>query len=178
MTYTPGDYFVVRTPGFAGRVIRVATRSRVNHAGVIVTADGGTVEMQPRSWRWWRGACVNDHVPADAYIVSPPLRDGQRRGVAALAERYRDVGTRYNWLGLVALYLAQRGVRWRWVLDVCRDSRNLFCSQLVDNCYTIAGLTLFDDGRASGVISPGDLLDVAVERDWPIHHSGRIEVAL
>jgi hypothetical protein len=33
----------------------------------------------------------------------------------------------------------------------------MICSQLVDRCYDIAGVHLFDDGRKPGDVSPGDL---------------------
>jgi uncharacterized protein YycO len=36
-------------------------------------------------------------------------------------------------------------------------SKHMICSQLVDACYTQAGIKLFKDGRWAGDVTPGDL---------------------
>ena len=47
--YTPiaGDYFVVKTHGLAGMLIRIGTFSEWNHAGIYI-GDGKIIEARPQ----------------------------------------------------------------------------------------------------------------------------------
>lgn len=165
-TYTPGDLFVVRTEGFGAAVIRWATRSRVNHAGLIVAPDGTTHEMGPRGIEQGRVRGV---------VITPQHRDGspvsadERAACVAVSHALMAAGVRYNWSGLVALFIAQRGgERWPWVRQKLADARDLFCSQHDDLCWSRARVQFFRDMRSPGNVSPGDLLDLAQQRGWPI----------
>jgi hypothetical protein len=141
-----GDYAGVRTAGWAGRVIRWGTHSKVNHAFVYV-GDGLIIEA------------IWSHVPLDP---------ATRQHIAGWAIAQRGVG--YGWADIAALSMAVvlRAVMPRKAatavirLVASRIERvdRLICSQLVDKAYLLAGVHLFSDGRYPGEVTPGDLLDL------------------
>lgn len=183
--HQPGDFFVAHTAGWAGTVIRAFTRGRYNHAGIITTPQGDTIEMAPNGWRFWTGAARANRVRATCTIITPrnddgtPLRDLQRANIVAYARRHHELGTRYNWVGLLALAAAQYGLGWLpGVKNKLADNRDLFCSQLVDDALTANGVHLFDDGRDAGDCSPSDLDDAAGQKNWLRRHIGRVRVSI
>lgn len=151
----PGDFFVVATHGFVAKVIRAATESHVNHAGIFL-GGGKVVEAQPH------GAVI---VSANRYLKSArwsnlPLTDEQRARIVAEAARMQ--GRKYGFVDIAVLGLVHV-VGWhtpQWVRDYLQRSDRLICSQLVDLVYTRAGIHLFNDGRVPAEVTPGDLLDV------------------
>jgi hypothetical protein len=64
----------------------------------------------------------------------------------------------------VALAALRYGLRPRWIRHRVATSGRLICSQAVDELYRRVGVHLFDDGRPSGDVTPGDL-DRAYE-EW------------
>jgi hypothetical protein len=167
VTYQPGDIFVVRTEGFGSAVIRWATRGRVNHAGLIVSADGKTHEMVG-------GGMVEGRVRGT--VITPRRRDGaavstaEREACVAVSHALMAAKVRYNKRGLVALFIAQRGgERLPWVRTQLQDNRNLFCSQHVDLSWSRARVQFFRDNRVPGNVSPMDINDLAQQRGWPMH---------
>ena len=162
MTLLPGDHFVVRTGGWAGQVIRLGTQSQVNHAGIVLDADGATVEAQP-------GGAVYGHLSRyrrHLVVVNDLelLTDLQRARIAVEARAL--VGTPYSWLDIVALGLTAVGIRWAWLAKRVARTDRLICSQLVDLAYDRAGVHLFNDGRLSSAVTPGDLLLRIAQHPW------------
>lgn len=168
-----GSYFVVRTPGWVGWCIRIATRSQVNHAGVVVT--GGIVEA------WGKGARLRPFPAFEpgtvAYNDLEPLSEGQRLTIEAAALAL--VGTPYSYLDIVAIALGV--VFWGrgdgpsrkplpppllWFARRVESRHELICSQLVDRAYLAAGVHMWDDGRLSGQVTPGDLLLRLAQHPW------------
>ncbi len=150
----PGDFLVVRTSGWAGRLIRWVTRSTVNHAGILVH-DGRIIEARPSG----AGYAAP---PPDALWSHLPLTDEERGRIIAAATRF--VGRPYSWLDCLCIGLADRfgthvptAVRNR----LQRPDR-MICSQLVDSAYLDAGVHLFADGRDPGAVSPEDLRVVII----------------
>lgn len=158
-----GDFGVVATYGswldrLIGRLIRWDTESPVNHAFVYIGA-GRIVEAQPG------GAAIGLATEYDGIVWStdtflPILSTAQRQRIVAAA--LKDVGVGYSWLDIVAIAFAQR--RWghlvtgrEWWAKRISNMHRLICSQLVDECYLMAGVHLFTDGRYPGQVSPGDL---------------------
>jgi cell wall-associated NlpC family hydrolase len=145
-----GDFGVVRTGGTAAKLIRFGTRSTVNHAFVYI-GGGCIVEAQPG------GAVVSS---ADKY----PLAVWAGREQPQAAHHARQlVGTPYGWLDIAALSLACAGIGDEPnnpIAQIVERDNRLICSQLVDRAYLLAGVHLFDDGRLSGQVTPGDLLDL------------------
>ena len=153
---TPGDFCVVATPGIMARLIRLVTRSTVNHA-YLLTDPEHIIEAAPS------GAVVvllanYDGLPQtwSNMDLSPTVR-------AAIIDRALDhVGDPYSWvddacIGLTHLF------GWHvpsWVRTRLARPDRLMCSQLVDTAYLEAGIHLFSDGRIPGDVAPSDLLDL------------------
>lgn len=169
--FRPGQFFLVRSTGWEADGICAATHGRYNHAGPIISTEGDTIEMRPGGAAGWRGAAVRGKVPAHALIVDPPLTDDQRAKAPSVAEAFltKDDGepVSYNWLGLAALGAAQNGMLWvPGVKAKLSDTDDLFCSQEVDLWLHLLGLQVFTDDRAFGNVSPEDLDDISVQRNW------------
>lgn len=146
----PGDFGVTETSGFGSWVIRVVTRSKYNHAFVVVGA-GQCIEGEPGGARYNKLA----NYPHAVYS-SLPLTGPQRAAIVAWATAH--LGTPYSWLddleiGLVDLF----GWAPKWMRKRLASTSTLMCSQFVDAAYTAAGVPLFKDGRPAGGVSPGDL---------------------
>ena len=152
-----GEFFVVRTNGWAAWLIRAVTRSEVNHAGIYV-GGGRVVEAQPS------GAVLGYTIVYPGAIWSGAAITqgrGQRIADAALGLR----GTPYSWLDCLAIGLADifGHALPKPIRDRLRLPNHLMCSQLVDTAYLAAGVHLFDDNRLPGDVSPGDLYDLIKE---------------
>lgn len=184
-TFNVGDGWVVETPGhWTSTCIRIATRGRKNHAGLIVEPDGTSVAMCPDGLKFWKGAAVLCPIPANATVITPlnedgsPLRTSQRNVIRTLALHAHEAHVRYNWPGLLALAMWQHGIRTLWARHKLADTTDEFCSQLVDDCWTLAGVHAFNDGRPSGDVSPEDLDDAAEQLNWPTVHLGKERIVL
>lgn len=171
-----GDIFVVRTGGWVGSAIRLVTRSRVNHAGVVVGL--GIVNLRPRRIRTIEAeprGTIYARLPRNCYLIRLPLTADQRAQVPVVAAPL--IGRGYSFLGCLVVGLAQYGIRIPWLL---RSTRRLFCSQEADLIAELVGFHLFADRRPTGDVSPGDLLQLAEQhagRDgWELHYTGREDV--
>ncbi|MBP2370197.1 hypothetical protein [Pseudonocardia parietis] len=157
MQVQPGDLFLLTTPGMPGRVIRLVTRSRVNHAGIVVDEAGTTVEAMPRG-------AMHGQVGPRHIIVRPPMSDVQRAMVVTAARRF--VGTPYGFADIAALGLAWFGLRPAFIRRRIARSSRVICSQLVVLCLLAAGIRLYVDDRLPQDVTPGDLLELAVAAGW------------
>jgi hypothetical protein len=156
----PGDFGVVRTTGWAGTLIRWVTRSKVNHAFILV--DGQVIEGRPAGAGY---ASLKSYPVVEWSHL--PLTDEQRAAIVARAKAH--IGAPYSWVDVVAIGLADL---FGWHVPVSVRQRlarkdRLMCSQLVDLCYHEAGIELFTDGRPPGDVSPGDLL-LLIEAEAPV----------
>lgn len=150
----PGTIGLTSTPDLSGAIIRLGTRSPINHV-FIVLAGGQLFEARPS------GAGLNNlsRYPHASFRTDIIPTDEQRGAIIASVTGL--MGTPYNWLDIAAL-------SW-WCLTGNRvpvkvqrrieDTKTLICSQLVDLVYERAGIHLFDDGRLPGAVTPGDLID-------------------
>lgn len=148
-----GQFGVIRTKGFTGAVIRLMTRSQVNHAYIYVDNET-VVEAKPQGARLTKVRNFgHDDLKAESSFLLTP---SERARLASIARGM--VGTPYGFLDIVALLFLILGFRWQWLLDRAQTSHTLICSQLVDRVYTLAGLHLYNDNRPDGQVTPGDLL--------------------
>jgi hypothetical protein len=150
----PGDFGVVRTPGLAGAIIRLATRSPVNHAFVYIGADHGAL-----------GGYIVEAAPGGVRKVINPygrvrwssleLTDGQRASICLAAKA--TIGRPYNWLDILALGADAFG--WRWPSQWRRLNRTdrLICSQDVAFSY-LGSYGPLIAGKTPNQVTPGDLL--------------------
>lgn len=143
-------FFVVRSDNVAGWVIRWATRSKWNHAGLIgrnnerlgAHPGGFGAEQQSR----------NEHV------VYARITAAQQSAIWDEAERL--IGTPYGWLDILCIGLLQYGVRPKVIRDRVQRSDQLICSQAVDFCVQVADLHFFEDKRLPQDVTPGDLVNL------------------
>ena len=148
-----GSYGVVKTHDIFGLLIRIFTQNPVNHAFIyvggdtIVEATGKGLVRSPAS----------RYMTAD-YNRHDSLTEQQGQEIAKAAILF--VGRKYNYLGLVAMFLGCLGFKNKWAAKHLDNTMRLFCSQAVDYAYSLAGVHLFDDGRLPGQVSPGDLADI------------------
>jgi cell wall-associated NlpC family hydrolase len=153
-----GDFGVTRTNGPAAWLIRLVTRSAVNHAFVYV-GNGQIVEANPS------GAAIGtvDEYP-NAIWSHVALTTQQRHAINNAARSL--VGTPYSWVDDACIGLADL-FGWH-VPEPVRARLNrrdrLQCAQLVDTAYAMAGVHLFVDGRVPGDCAPSDLLDLIVSQ--------------
>jgi len=160
----PGDFAVVATPGIMARLIRLVTRSTVNHAFILV-APGRIIEADPS------GAKETDLANYDGMPQTWSDMDLSPTVRAAIVEAAHGftcvkkvdgvcVGAPYSWvddacIGLTHLF------GWHVPAAVRRrlaNPKRLECAQLVDVAYLEAGVHLFSDGRLPGDVAPSDLL--------------------
>jgi hypothetical protein len=161
MSYLPGDFFVVRTGGWAAAVIRWGTRSEFNHAGIITDELGNTVEAQPHGAV--RGNIASYDGDRLLYGSGIPLTSLQRGAVVAAAMSL--VGTPYSWLDIVSLALLRWGIRFGPIRRRVERYDRLVCSELVDRADELVGIHLYSDGRPPCDVTPGDLGVLLLEQE-------------
>jgi hypothetical protein len=126
------------------------------HAFVVITVDGMTMEAQPG------GAAIGSvHHHPDAVYYSCP--DEARSAVCR--EAFSLKGTPYSFADYAALAALRLHIT---PLDHALEryvasSGHMICSQLVDCAYQRAGVQLFDDHRMPGDVTPADLYEL-IER--------------
>lgn len=147
-----GQFGVVRTPGFAAWVIRLFTRSQVNHAYIYIT-ENMIVEAKPTGAVMSRASIYDGAEKAESNWWFLP---GEASDIRRAAERL--VGTPYGFLDIVCIGLMLLGLRWGWLINRAQSQKRLICSQLVDRAYRNAGIHLYHDNRPDGLVTPGDLL--------------------
>lgn len=175
----PGTFFLGRIPGLLGLLISlgqwlIGDASRYTHAGVVL--DRGLVlEARPTGARI---STLSELLTRQPLVFSRviPLTPIQRADVVAEAWALRDA--RYGFSAYLHLVLTRLGIRWGWLIGYLERNHRLICSQLVDLAYTRARLPLFDDGRACFEVTPGDLANALIERDWAQWAQDRQQAAL
>jgi hypothetical protein len=151
-----GSFGVTATGGIAGWFIRLGTFSRYNHA-FIVGPGGLIVEATPYGAKYGHTSMY----PKAKYNLHTVLPDATREHIWANAQAM--LGTKYNWLDILALSLRFFGLRFNWIAKRIQRTDRLICSQSVDLAYQRAGVHLFDDGRLPQDVTPGDLADLLTE---------------
>jgi hypothetical protein len=157
--YLPGDVALSRSDSFTGWCIRLGTRSRINHTRWVVDEAGGTLEAMSKGAVW-------GHVRKGDLVIRPPMTDDQREQVPTIARELH--GTKYGFLGVLALGLAQFGIMLPWVRTRIQRRDELFCSQLVDYGWYLTGFHAYTDGRIPQDVSPGDIGELAFRSGWKV----------
>jgi hypothetical protein len=160
---------LVHETGFVETGIQFGTRSRYNHVRLVVSPHGAVVEARPRG-------ASRGHVSHGDVVVRPPLTLAQRLQIPDIAASFVEAngghGIPYGFLDVAALGLAQFGITLPSVKRRIRRPDRLFCSQLVDYAWTLAGFTAFTDERPEQDVSPGDLADLAFREGWELVRHG------
>jgi hypothetical protein len=149
-----GSYVCVRTPGWVGGVIRLATHSDVNHAVVITDDVGGCVEAEP-------GGARRGHLAEYAGRLMYSCTEGsvaQRQIVARTALGF--VGAPYDDLDIADLGLEALGLPWRGLNGlIARYGHGLICSTLTAKAGLMAGLDWLGGRDNPAAVTPADLRD-------------------
>jgi uncharacterized protein YycO len=148
-----GDYGVVKTGGFFGKLIRLGTMSRWNHTFIYI---GGNkiVEANPR------GVAVSDvsEYPVIGWNQHEGLTEEQRQKIYSYA--MTTVGKPYNFLVIISIALRILGLKIfanSKLLHSLSKHDGYICSELVAETYAQAGLNLFD--KPADNVTPGDLAE-------------------
>jgi cell wall-associated NlpC family hydrolase len=156
----PGDFAVVRISGGVGRLIRVGQwlngdgYSDFEHAFILV-GDDMVIEAQPGGARQTPLAVYRDR-PIRWSSDRIHLTDDQRAAIVSAAHGY--LGVPYSFADYLALATHRFRLPGNGLLkDFVADTRHQICSQLVDQCYRDAGVTLFPNRRWPGYVTPADL---------------------
>lgn len=157
MTPQPGDFGLTRIPGYAGWAARIGIYlngdgwHRYQHA-FLVLDDNQLIEAMPG------GARIRALTQADrteATYSDWPLTDEQRQAICRVG---RDLeGTPYSILDYLSLTLVRLRIRPPGLTKYIASTKHLICSQLIDVAYLQAGVHMFNDGRLSMDVTPGDL---------------------
>jgi hypothetical protein len=126
----------------------------------IVLDDDTIMEAMPK------GAQI---VPIAAYdnkavFLDWGITDAQRKLIVEEARKCE--GAKYNFIDYLALALARFGFKPRWLIKRIKSNNKLICSALADMVYNKAGIQLFSDGRIWHDVTPGDLINRYLERNW------------
>jgi len=154
MVYTPrpGDYGVVKTNGIVGKLIRVGTLSRWNHAVVCIAGDV-LVEARPVGVSLGKASNYKNI----AWNQHESLTDAQRISIANYA--VDQIGKPYGFLDIFTIFLRILGLRSPfpkfWTKLAKR--KGFICSELVAESYEQAGIKLLN--KPNSIVTPGDLAE-------------------
>ncbi|AYB70970.1 hypothetical protein SEA_YABOI_154 [Streptomyces phage Yaboi] len=170
-TPKPGDIGLTRIGGLTGVLVGLGQfilRDASRYTHVFVVLDRGeVVEAMPG------GAIISPLSKYEgttkygsplAVYLDIKLTAEQR---ARIVEEARQLeGTPYSFLDYVALALERLGINWKWIENRVTSSKHMICSQLADEAYKRAGVHLFEDGRLSQKVTPGDLTYVGMDQRY------------
>lgn len=167
----PGDVFFTQITGILGFFIRFAQlltgdASRYTHVGILLD-DNTVVAAQPGGAEH---ITLEELMTRQAETGAPfgwsawELTDETRSAIVKSARKY--IGTPYNFLDYLSILLVTLRIRPKRFKERVHNNKKLICSQLVDQVYLEAGIHLFDDGRLSGDVTPGDLAYVGRVYHW------------
>jgi uncharacterized protein YycO len=153
MKYQPreGDYGVVRSTGWAARLIQVGTVSRWNHAFIYI-GDGKIVEANPT------GIAISpvSKYSNIAWNQHEELTDAQRQKIVKRAKAF--VGSKYGFRAILVIALKILGLKVIPTLRRAAENENsVICSQLVAWSYSVAKKKISDKPHA--FTTPGDLAE-------------------
>ena len=146
-----GDYGVVKTGGFFGKLIRLGTVSRWNHTFIYV-GNGFIVEANPT------GVALSplSKYPEVAWNKHEVLTSKQRDGIVSTA--LRAVGQPYNFGIITMLALRALGVKIfpTKFINYLASHNGYICSELVAECYAQVGVPVCE---TPDLCNPGDLAE-------------------
>jgi hypothetical protein len=169
MTFQLGDFVCVPMHGDAGELIRIGQYlngsgfKNFEHAEVLVTRNQ-TMGAYPG------GAKLEDLAPLDyqqgwlwsSDAIGVHLTAKQRDAVVSTALALKGIGySPTDYFALAAHRLDLPGAS--LLKNYVSSTNHMICSQLVDYCYLMAGVHLFNDGRWPGYVTPEDLANVIAD---------------
>ena len=152
--YTPqlGDYGVVKTKGFFGKLIRLGTLSRWNHCFIYIGNDL-IVEANPT------GVAVSpvSKYPLIAWNQHEVLSYEERETIASHAKWL--VGRPYSFFTIAGMVLRILGFKFlgEKLLAAIAKHDGYICSELVAECYRTGGYVVVNE--KDYLVNPGDLAE-------------------
>jgi hypothetical protein len=174
----PGSFGLAVIAGKTGKLVRLGQdivdgrKTTYTHAffvldkGEVIEAEPGGAEINPISKYVGREDVLFSDKPVQQALNFFPWAnradlEGTLRSV--MVERARGLeGISYNYLDYVAIGLEHFNIDVPFVRNRVRREDRMICSQLVDYIYDICGIHLFNDGRVSQDVTPGDLEQYAL----------------
>lgn len=120
-----GQYMCVRTGSPFGYLIRAFTRSRIDHAFIVL--GGGLIAEA--TTRGVKVDALSKYTGAAAVASTDALTPLQQVKITTCARA--DAGREYNWRDIGVIALRRLGIKWGWLLRVADDRDALICSELV-----------------------------------------------
>lgn len=164
-----GDIGFSRIGGFTGFWVSLGQwimgdGCRYTHV-YIVLDDDSVIEAMPGGARI--ASLHGRHADEGMFYYSRlNLTEQERQDIVREARALiaRPGGIPYSFVDYLALALARFGIKPNWLKKYVTGSGRMICSQLVDYVYCKAGIKLFNDGRLSQEVTPGDLFYGVAER--------------
>lgn len=181
-TPPPGAFGLSQIGGAVGALVAAGQAvlldgSRYTHAFVVVHG-GSVVQAMPRGAELAPLAHYLDR--DDVRFTDAPVQaalaeyrqelDPDAQDVEGMVERYERnlrqaiaaharelIGTPYSFADYLALAAVRLDLPSKTLRRYVASSGRMICSQLVDAVYCRSGVHLFDDGRPSQDVTPGDL---------------------
>jgi uncharacterized protein YycO len=148
-----GDYFVVRTNGWAARLIQFGTNSKWNHAGIYI-GDNKIVEARPS------GVTIGNLSKYDGKLilwntkVDTSLTETERLYIRSRAVKFVNDG--YGFWSIINIALKILFLGFFPTLKRAENEKSVICSQLVAWTYSsAAGVKLSNKPHA--LVTPKDL---------------------
>lgn len=151
-----GDFGIVRTNGWAARLIQIGTISRWNHV-VVYLGDGVIAEATPS-----KGIVINpvDKYDKIAWNQHEDLTDQQRDLIVEKAHSL--LGTTYGFLDIAILGLRILGLKFLGgkLLEKMSMRQGIICSEYAVICYTYANKTTIN--KPEYLVTPGDFAEYLI----------------
>ena len=148
-----GDIFLTRGSGFVDSAIRYVEKKKLgakaakwNHAGIIVSDIGNTIEMQAK------GAVIGNIRKYTDYVILPiVLTEDQRNSIVQFAVEAHEKSAKYGWLTDASIAI---DVLTHAKFELRRED-TLICSELAALCLFHAGVDI--PAVDFGEVTPADL---------------------
>lgn len=164
-----GLYFVVQTHGLFPWIVRRATHSAFDHAGIVTDPDGGIVEAEPGGVR--RGH-LSEYAGCRIALNSDEDMTVAQRAVVAEAA-LGMVGLQYNDLAIIDDGLNALRWHWRWLARHAATDGEVVCSQLVALAGSNAGLNWRCSQMSFAEVTPAMLARRPEMRSWSVPDTSR-----
>lgn len=164
---SPGDFGLTKITGLGGYFIRAGQWmlgdgfQNFEHAFIFL-GDDQLIEAEPGGARVVSLSEIYTGFDIDWSTGKIPLTDEQRQLIVSNARALE--GTPYSFLDYFALAAHRLRLPVPFLKRYIESSKHLMCSQLVDMCYMLSGVHLYDDGRWPGYVTPGDLYELLASK--------------
>jgi cell wall-associated NlpC family hydrolase len=149
----PGDYGVVKSNGWAAKLIQIGTISRWNHSFIYI-GDGKVIEARPT------GVTITplSEYTKVAWNQHEEIDNNTRGKIVKAAHHF--VGQPYGFLDIINILFRIIGLKAlanTKIFEKLAMSHGLICSELVSLAYRDAGIDL--TGTPDHTVTPGDLAE-------------------